>query len=100
MSNISKNLVICAFCPNTCRPAIAAQGIQVEAQTPSALALITVAVLQGRIALDDQTRAVLARRDAVNASVGHCTYKLDMPRCLTTRFRGWRTDLRDKEQRT
>ena len=88
MSNISKNLVICAFCPNTCRPAIAAQGIQVEAQTPSALALITVAVLQERIALDDQTRAVLARRDAVNASVGHCTYKLDMPRVLDDALQG------------
>ena len=74
--------MICAFCPNTCRPAIAAQGVQIESQTPSSLALITMAVLQGRLELDRATRATLACRDAVNASVGHCTYKLNMPQEL------------------
>lgn len=91
MSNIPKNLMICAFCPNTCRPVIAAQGIQVESQTPSALSLIAIAVLQGRMTLDKQTRKALSRRDAVNASVGHCTYELEMPKVLDDALQGLRT---------
>ena len=77
-----KDLTICAFCPNTCRPSHSSEGLQVEAQTPSALALITLAVLQGRLVMDAHTRDILGRRDAVNESVGHCTYRLNMPDVL------------------
>lgn len=88
MTHIPKNLMICAFCPNTCRPSIAAQGLQIESQTPSALSLIAIAVLEGRIALDDQTKTSLARREAIQASVGHCTYGLDMPKVLDDALQG------------
>jgi hypothetical protein len=77
-----KDLTICAFCPNTCRPSYQASGPQIETQTPSALSLITLAVMQGRLSLDKQTLEALARRDAVNASVDHCTYGLNMPKVL------------------
>jgi hypothetical protein len=80
MSDYRKNLTICAYCPNTCRPSYAADAsVQIESQTPSALSLITLAVLDGRLPLDDETRRALGRRGAAEASVGHCTYGLDMP---------------------
>lgn len=78
-------LTTCAYCPNTCRPSYADNdAVQKESQTPSALSLITLAVLDGRLPLDHDTRTALARRDAANASVGHCTYGLDIPATLDT----------------
>jgi hypothetical protein len=82
MKQTIKDLTICAFCPNTCRPSYQTAGPQIETQTPSALSLITLAVLQGRLKLDVQTLEALARRGAVNASVNHCTYSLNMPKVL------------------
>jgi hypothetical protein len=83
MSEYRNQLAICAYCPNTCRPSYAADAsVQIESQTPSALSLITLAVLDGRLPLDDDTRTALARRAAAEASVGHCTYGLDIPAAL------------------
>jgi hypothetical protein len=80
MSDFRKDLTTCAYCPNTCRPSYAANAaVQIESQTPSALSLITLAVIDGRIPFDADTRAALGRREAANASVGHCTYGLNMP---------------------
>ncbi len=80
MSDFRKDLTTCAYCPNTCRPSYAANAaVQTESQTPSALSLVTLAVIDRRIPFDAETRAVLSRRAAVNASVGHCTYGLNMP---------------------
>lgn len=80
MSEFRKDLTTCAYCPNTCRPSYAADAsVQIESQTPSALSLITLAVLDGRLPFDADTRTSLSRRKALDASVGHCTYGLNMP---------------------
>ncbi|MYZ43057.1 hypothetical protein [Schauerella aestuarii] len=74
----------CAFCPNTCRPSYPARAdLQIEAQTPSALSLLTLAVLARRVQRDSDTLHALSRRDAADASRGHCTYGFDMPAVLT-----------------
>lgn len=76
-------LTTCAYCPNVCRPSYAHDdSVQTESQTPSALSLIMLAVLDGRLADDTETCAVLARRGAADASVGHCIYGLDIPAAL------------------
>jgi hypothetical protein len=83
MSDYLNHLTICAYCPNTCRPSYGADApVQIESQTPSALSLITLAVLDGRLPLDDDTRTALSRRDAILPSVGNCTYGLNMPAVL------------------
>jgi len=82
---IIETLRTCAFCPNTCRPSYPADARpQIESQTPSALCLVTLGVLEGWLAMDDGTRRTLARRDAARASRGHCTYGLDIPALLDT----------------
>lgn len=83
MSEHRNQLTICAYCPNTCRSSYAADApVQIESQTPSALSLITLAVLDGRLPFDDDTRKALNRRDAILPSVGNCTYGLNMPAVL------------------
>ena len=85
MSDFRKNLTTCAYCPNTCRPSYASYlPVQIESQTPSALALIMLAVLDGYLPFDDPTRVALGRRDALDASIGHCTYGLDMATTINT----------------
>lgn len=77
------SLRACAYCPNTCRPSYpAAAPVQMEPHTPSALALLALARIEGRLADDSGVRAALQRRDAALASRGHCTYGLDMPSVL------------------
>lgn len=80
----------CAFCPNTCRPAWPADAApQLESQTPSALALIALAVLDGR--LDAQASGALAalqRRDAVRASQARCTFGHDIDAALDAALSG------------
>ena len=79
----------CAFCPNTCRPSYPASAtVQMEAQTPSALSLMALAWLDGRLGEDSGVADSLQRRDAANASRGHCTYGFDMPRVLDAALKG------------
>ena len=59
-----------------------------EAQTPSALSLMPLAFLDGRLGEGSGVATALHRRDAANASVGHCTYGFDMPRVLDTALKG------------
>lgn len=83
MSDYIDALTTCAYCPNTCRPSYAAnEAVQIESQTPSALSLITLAVLKKRLPMDGATREALGRRAAAEASVGHCTYGLNIPMAL------------------
>lgn len=73
----------CAFCPNICRPSYPAQAaVQIESQTPSALCLLAIAVVEGRIAFDAEAALTLHRSDAAMASRGHCIYKFDIPELL------------------
>lgn len=83
MSPALEALRACAFCPNTCRPShSAAARLQIESQTPSAMSLLALAFLDGR--LDDASGVVqaLRRREAVRESLGHCTYNLDIDAAL------------------
>lgn len=69
----------CAFCPNTCRPSYPAQeAVQIESQTPSALCLLALSLLSGRLERDSGTELALNRRTAALASRGHCGYGLDI----------------------
>jgi hypothetical protein len=73
----------CAFCPNTCRPSHAAKApLQIESQTPSAMSLLALAYLDGRLHEGSGVLAALQRRDAVRESLGHCTYRFDVDAAL------------------
>ena len=79
----------CAFCPNTCRPSYpASERVQTEVQTPSALSLMALAWIDGRLGEDSGVAEAMHRRDAANASRGHCTYGFDMPRVLDAALKG------------
>lgn len=78
-----KTLRSCAFCPNTCRPSHAAQApVQIESQTPSAMSLLALAYLDGRLGTDSGVLAALKRREAVRESRSHCTYGFDIDAAL------------------
>lgn len=79
----------CAYCPNTCRPSYPASAkVQIETQTPSALSLIALAWIDGRLGADSGAVEAMQRRDAANASRGHCTYGFDMPKVLDAALKG------------
>jgi hypothetical protein len=83
MSDALTTLRTCAFCPNTCRPSHPAGAAeQMESQTPSALALIALAHLDGRLREGSGALHVLSRRGAALDSIGHCTYGLDINAAL------------------
>jgi hypothetical protein len=86
MSDITPALATlrtCAFCPNTCRPSYDPRAeLQIESHTPSAMSLIALAWLDGRLSADSGVLYALGRRDAVKASKGHCTYGLDIDAAL------------------
>jgi hypothetical protein len=78
-----KALRTCAFCPNTCRPSHPADAaLQIESQTPSAMSLLALAHLDGRLDAASGVLKALQRRDAVRASLGRCSYGLDIGAAL------------------
>lgn len=83
MSDGLAALRVCAFCPNVCRPSHDARAaLQVESQTPSAMSLLALAYLDGRLGAHSGVLEALARREAVRESVGHCIYGLDIDAAL------------------
>ena len=83
MSTALETLRSCAFCPNTCRPSHAAQArSQVESQTPSAMSLLALAYLDGRLRECSGVLEALQRRDAVRESRTHCTYGFEIDAAL------------------
>lgn len=73
----------CAFCPNTCRSSHSAQAnLQIESQTPSAMSLLALAYLDGRLDNVSGVLAALRRREAVRESRAHCTYGFDIDAAL------------------
>ena len=83
MSSALETLRTCAFCPNTCRPSHSATAqVQIESQTPSAMSLLALAFLDGRLGGDSGVVQALSRREAVRESLGHCTYNLDIDAAL------------------
>lgn len=74
-----ETMVLCACCPAPCRRVIdAAQPEQIETKTPSAMALIALAVMDGEMDLDDDVRQALSRTPAIRACQAACPYELDM----------------------
>ena len=79
----------CAFCPNTCRPSHPAESsLQVESQTPSAMSLLALAYLDGRLKKDSGVLSALQRREAVRESRNACTYGFDIDAALDTALAG------------
>lgn len=73
-------LLTCACCPAPCRSAIPAEGVsQAESGTPSALSMIALAVLDGQLPWNAESRAALGRLAAARRCVPHCPYGLDIP---------------------
>lgn len=69
----------CACCPSPCRSAIPAAGArQTETATPSSLALIALAVIEGRLSLEGTTRESLQRTAEAHECVVACPYGLDI----------------------
>lgn len=70
----------CACCPNQCRTALAAsEPMQAESLTPSALALVALAVVDGQLANDVSVREALGRTAPARACVPLCPYGHDIP---------------------
>lgn len=89
MSSALETLRTCAFCPNTCRPSHpAAAVLQIESQTPSAMSLLALAYLDGRLREVSGVLEALKRRDAVRESVQSCTYGLDIEAALDAAVNG------------
>jgi hypothetical protein len=83
MSTALETLRSCAFCPNTCRPSHAARApSQIESQTPSAMSLLALAYLDGRLGKSSGVIEALQRREAVRESRTHCTYGFDIDAVL------------------
>ena len=69
----------CACCPNPCRRAIPPdRGLQIESETPSALSMIALAVIEGELAFDADTRLALARTEVAHLCRAACPYGYDI----------------------
>lgn len=69
----------CAFCPNICRPHAPTDGpAWPESHTASALSLVALALMEGRLPDDTDTRALLGQRRVLQATQPHCLYQLDV----------------------
>jgi hypothetical protein len=80
MSARRERLRTCACCPNQCRSSMdPGSREQIESVTPSGLALIALAVLDGELALDAQCRAALGRTAQARPCVALCPYGYDIP---------------------
>lgn len=65
----------CACCPSPCRGAIAPDDVvQDESVTPSSLALIALAVMEGQLPLDAAVRTALARTGPAYRCASACPH--------------------------
>lgn len=72
-----QRLRFCAFCPNLCRSVW--PEAHDEAETPSALSLLAVSIVQGAVADGPGPRTALARQDMAAACRAACPYGVDVP---------------------
>lgn len=87
--NLRETLRFCACCPNPCRRAIPADlPEQFETDTPSALSMIALAVLEGRLDPQPAVRRALARTSAARACRPACPYGYDIAGMLEQLFPG------------
>lgn len=79
MTTEREKFLLCACCPSPCRRAIPANlRDQVESETPSALSMIALAVIDGELDFDPAVQAVLSRTDQARYCRPVCTYELDI----------------------
>jgi hypothetical protein len=70
----------CAFCPNLCRTNYPTSGMpQREYMTPSALAYLGYAVMNGHIQFDEDIGDVLTMLEAIEECKKACLYGYDIP---------------------
>ena len=76
-----EELRVCAFCPNPCRHALAADApAERESQTPSALALLALHVADGSIGWDDRSvQRSLDDLQPAESCRAACVYHFDIP---------------------
>lgn len=83
--DLRATLRFCACCPNPCRRAIPAQlPAQRETDTPSALAMIALAVIDKQLTLDASVRRALSRTEAARACRAACPYGHDIAGAVET----------------
>jgi hypothetical protein len=69
----------CACCPSPCRRAIPADAPeQLESDTPSALSMITLAVIDGQLDFDMPVRRALGRTALARHCTPACPYGYDI----------------------
>jgi fumarate reductase (CoM/CoB) subunit B len=72
-------LRFCACCPNPCRRAIPANHErQVESETPSALALIGLSLIDGRMEFDADVNDMLSHTEMARLCRTACPYDHDI----------------------
>lgn len=81
MAEVGLDLLrVCAFCPNPCRAAVPEEvADQRESRTPSALAFLAVALSDGYVEPDPQTRAALIDLELAEMCRPACVYGFDVP---------------------
>lgn len=83
-----EQLRFCAFCPNPCRRAWPADmAAQNEAITSSALSTLAMQAAEGRIAFDDDVRALLMQQEMAHVCRPACPYGLDVPALVNSVIR-------------
>ena len=74
----------CACCPCPCRSAIPADDeLQSQTTTPSSLAMIALAVIDGHLDFSQATRAALTRTAQARLCVAACPYGYDIASAIT-----------------
>ena len=79
MNDARQLMRFCACCPNPCRRAIPPDAArQVESETPSAMAMIALAVIDGQLPYDADVRDSLARTGVTRLCRAACPYDYDI----------------------
>jgi hypothetical protein len=69
----------CACCPNPCRRALPADRLlQIEPETPSALSMIALAVIDGQLPFAADVQRSLSRTEAARHCRAACPYGHDI----------------------
>lgn len=85
MSEARELFRFCACCPNPCRRALPAdRRLQIESETPSALAMIALAVIDGQLPFDADVQHCLARTEAARHCRPACPYGHDIAGAIET----------------
>ena len=71
--------LLCACCPCPCRRVIASDAQeQIETATPSAMAMIALAVLDGALDFDLAAQRAFSRTEMIRPCKAACPYELDI----------------------